>query len=373
MDLKICTKCKIGKSLDNFNLEKRRGSYRPRCKQCQNEDSKKYHQKIQKEGYIECETSFCIKCKQTLPFKEFIKDKRKPKGIDSNCKTCNRERLKKYDKPKTTHIQVEEKVCTSCGILKPKSEYYKNSYKIDGLTSSCKFCKYLEKKKKDKKYIEREFVSTPEIKSCSKCKMEKGITSFGVVRVNADGRDYNCKSCNSEEKKAYREKYKDILRERTKTPKILSRKKEYNREYIKINRGTILKKQVERYKTDIQYRLSLRLRGRVIDALRGKAKKSAKTMELIGCTIGYLKEYLEARFLPTMTWDNYGPEWHIDHIIPVSSFDLSNPNQQKECFHHTNLQPLFATTRVIDGVEYLGNLNKGDKHIKEISSPIITN
>jgi hypothetical protein len=84
-------------------------------------------------------------------------------------------------------------------------------------------------------------------------------------------------------------------------------------------------------------------------------------MELLGCTIDFLKEYLEARFLPTMTWENYGTLWHIDHIIPCASFDLRDLEQQKACFHYTNLQPLFAFTTIIDGVEYIGNVNKGSK------------
>ena len=42
-----------------------------------------------------------------------------------------------------------------------------------------------------------------------------------------------------------------------------------------------------------------------------------------------------------MTWDNYG-KWHVDHIIPVSRFDLTDPEQQKICFHFTNLQPLWG-------------------------------
>ncbi len=64
-------------------------------------------------------------------------------------------------------------------------------------------------------------------------------------------------------------------------------------------------------------------------------------MELLGCTIDELKRYLEQQFKEGMTWDNYG-EWHVDHIKPCASFNFFNENEQKECFHFTNLQPLWA-------------------------------
>jgi hypothetical protein len=72
-------------------------------------------------------------------------------------------------------------------------------------------------------------------------------------------------------------------------------------------------------------------------------KKSHSIMELTGCTLEFLRGYLESRFLADMTWENYGKfGWHIDHIRPCASFDLSDPEQQKICFHYTNLQPLWA-------------------------------
>ena len=64
-------------------------------------------------------------------------------------------------------------------------------------------------------------------------------------------------------------------------------------------------------------------------------------MQLIDCTIEALKHWLSYQFAPGMTWDNYG-EWHIDHVRPCASFDLTDPEQQKQCFHWTNLQPLWA-------------------------------
>ena len=39
-----------------------------------------------------------------------------------------------------------------------------------------------------------------------------------------------------------------------------------------------------------------------------------------------------------MSYENYR-EWEVDHIIPISSFDLTNMDQIKKCFNYSNLQP----------------------------------
>jgi hypothetical protein len=95
----------------------------------------------------------------------------------------------------------------------------------------------------------------------------------------------------------------------------------------------------KRISVDVPFRLLLRCRTRIYDALKFN-RKSARTQELIGCTIQFLKGYLEAQFKPGWTWDDWGPVFEIDHIVPCDSFDMSDPVQQKECFHYTNLRPL---------------------------------
>jgi hypothetical protein len=92
-------------------------------------------------------------------------------------------------------------------------------------------------------------------------------------------------------------------------------------------------------------------RSRLRRALKGNTKITS-SINLLGCTVEVLKEYLEIQFKPGMNWDNYG-KWHIDHVIPCSFFDLRNIEEQKICFHYSNLQPLWAKE----------NLQKKDKLI----------
>ena len=66
-------------------------------------------------------------------------------------------------------------------------------------------------------------------------------------------------------------------------------------------------------------------------------------MELIGCDLEFLKKHLESQFDDKMSWENYATYWQIDHILPLTYFDLTDTEQQKKCFHWSNLQPLEAT------------------------------
>lgn len=94
--------------------------------------------------------------------------------------------------------------------------------------------------------------------------------------------------------------------------------------------------------TDAEFKLILNLRQRVNRALRAHgAGREASTRELIGCSSAELRRHLEARFDKGMNWYNYG-WWHVDHIIPCASFDLTKPEEQKKCFNVSNLQPLWA-------------------------------
>lgn len=100
-----------------------------------------------------------------------------------------------------------------------------------------------------------------------------------------------------------------------------------------------------------EIRIRSNLSRRINKALKGICK-SAGTISLIGCSIETFKTLLASLFAPGMTWENYGPVWHVDHIKPCAKFDLKDPEQQRLCFHWSNQQPLFAKD----------NIRKGDKY-----------
>jgi hypothetical protein len=100
-----------------------------------------------------------------------------------------------------------------------------------------------------------------------------------------------------------------------------------------------------RFRNDTQFRLSHLLRKRVKGVALG-TRKSAPTLELLGCSLEWLRFHLETGFTEGMTWGNAGQgpgKWHIDHIRPLASFDLSDPEQQRIAFNWKNLQPLWGT------------------------------
>ncbi len=103
------------------------------------------------------------------------------------------------------------------------------------------------------------------------------------------------------------------------------------------------KKQLRQRRNDIEFRLTRTMRLTVRHAVKhDNATKYSRTFALIGCSVGELKSYLESQFDLGMTWANYGSHWHVDHIRPLSSFDLREADQQRQAFHWSNLRPLPA-------------------------------
>lgn len=197
---------------------------------------------------------------------------------------------------------------------------------------------------------------------CIKCEISKEKSCFIKDKRLTSGYRSKCKTCLNEEQSIRRfnnlEQYKatrqiyyqanieKIRAEKRKSSSMYKDSKAlYDIQYRKSNKEKIAlyKKDWDKKQTEnnIVYKLKKNLRRRVLHALNGKTK-SQSTMDLIGCTTEFFKLHLESLFLENMSWDNYG-EWHIDHILPCYTFDLSCPNQQKECFHYSNQRPLWKT------------------------------
>lgn len=97
----------------------------------------------------------------------------------------------------------------------------------------------------------------------------------------------------------------------------------------------------DRYNNDPNYKLKVVIRSRLRQALKGKQKPES-AVTAVGCSVQELKDYLESKFLPGMTWENWAQDgWHIDHIKSLDSFDLTDPKQYAEACHYTNLQPMW--------------------------------
>lgn len=106
-----------------------------------------------------------------------------------------------------------------------------------------------------------------------------------------------------------------------------------------------------RYESDANFKLRALLRARVRSVLFRKGlRKTFSATKIVGCDIQFLRGYLEARFLPGMTWANHG-KWHIDHYIPCAEFDLREPTQQRQCFNYSNLKPLWGPDNISKGAK----------------------
>jgi len=213
-----------------------------------------------------------------------------------------------------------------------------------------------------------------ETKVCSRCGVEKPIDEFYQIK-----RPKPCKECNRAAARQWRldnpekarqtsvtdyQTHKDRYKARAKAWKEANPDKvqesrqrtgpEYERRNAERRREQRRERYRERYQTDPHYVARRRLQSSLRQALRfASTKKTVTTFGLIGCPIQDLVKHLEAQFQPGMSWDRLG-EIEIDHIVPIASFDLSDPEQQKKCFHYTNLRPLWREDNRKKGAKIIG-------------------
>ena len=163
--------------------------------------------------------------------------------------------------------------------------------------------------------------------------------------------DKSYRENNKDKKKSLDKAWRDSNRDKIKT--YNDSNKDKRKAWHDSNKDKINSYFNNRRKTDIQFKLSHNLRARLNSAIKGNYKVGSAVKDL-GCSIEELKSYIESKFQPGMSWDNWSKDgWHIDHIKPLASFNLTDRNQLLEACHYTNLQPLWA----------IDNLSKRDNII----------
>ena len=209
-----------------------------------------------------------------------------------------------------------------------------------------------------------------ETKICTKCKTEKEVSDYYKSSKYPNQHRAICKKCMNDSSLKHKIENKELLRGKRKVnyDKELNRIKcaqyrEKNREKLRSKykewRIKHKDKRNQRNQTP-KYKLMNAMRSRLTYGLKGKYEKKYNTMVLVGCDIDFLRNYLEERFTDGMSWENYGfYGWHVDHIIPLSS--AKTEEEIHKLYHYTNLQPLWGTTKEINGVIYEGNLNKNGR------------
>ena len=127
----------------------------------------------------------------------------------------------------------------------------------------------------------------------------------------------------------------------------------YLRKYRKTHRSQMSAAALNRYHTKIKHDpialLTLRIRDRMAKAMKRYASGTIKTgsrLRYLGCSAPELCRYVQGMWKHGMTWQNYGKAWHLDHVIPLASFSLTQEEQRHKAFHYTNLQPLWAKENI---------------------------
>jgi len=216
---------------------------------------------------------------------------------------------------------------------KEKQKQYKKEYYLNNKEKQKQY--YLNNKEKQKQYKKEYYLNNKEkIKQKTKEYCLNNKEKIKQWRLN------NREKIIQQKKKHYL-KNKKHYNQKCKQWRLNNKKhiREYYHKYEK-----------ERFKIDPNYKLVKLIRNRIKSVLKG-IYKSKSTIKLLGCSIEECWQHLESKFQPGMTRENHGL-WHVDHIKPCSSFNLTDPEQQKICFHYTNLQPLWAEDNLKKGAKY---------------------
>src|ERR1043165_1490889 len=192
------------------------------------------------------------------------------------------------------------KACVECKMEKSWNEFHKDSSRKSGFRPNCKTCQNIRAKELSQRYSVLETREIKDKKVCYRCKIEKNVSDYMKSRGRKDGVDNKCRECANK----------------------------YSLAYINARR---------RY--DPEFKLAENVRSRLRAALKGKSK-SQTTRKLIGIDFEMFTKWIEFQLEEGMTMKNHGTIWHIDHVLPLSSFNLLDEDELHKAMIWINLRPL---------------------------------
>jgi hypothetical protein len=213
---------------------------------------------------------------------------------------------------------MENKCCSRCNEIKDFDKFIKRR-------NICKECSNKwAKKNRETRYITS--VENNETKICKVCNIEKPLLQLIKNR-------FLCKDCNN---KHYKDLYKNKIGFRE---KVLLKTK---------NKDISNKAQRKRYQNNPTYKFIRVQRSRISIALKNKQLRS---IDYLGCNSTQYINWLKYNFNENYNFENYGNQWHIDHVIPIHNFDMNNKEEQLIALNWRNTMPLFSDENLKKGVK----------------------
>lgn len=186
---------------------------------------------------------------------------------------------------------------------------------------------------------------TSDVLLCKKCEEYWPIEEFKYGKSN-------CYTCQTQMSREWKARNKERTTAYTQTWKRQHQEyvSAYNSAYFAENREVIQarssKYHVDRAKRDPNFKMAKNLRNRFRKVLKCD-RLGESSLSILGCSIEFFKRWLEYKFESDMTFENHGTVWDLDHVIPISKFELhDNEDEVRKCFHWTNFQPLYHSANL---------------------------
>lgn len=240
------------------------------------------------------------------------------------------------------------KLCRVCRQWLPCGNFYPQPGGLGGVLAQCKRCQYASRKAKDtpdKRAKRLALTKAWSVKNRAYVAYKQTLT-YNKMRPYWRKRNRERLTVAGLPLNEYHRQYRKKNIERTR-----ANARRNSKDRLRINPEKVRAyRKLYRQKNAFEFSARCRVNNAI---RRAGVEKSANTSQLIGTTREGLKRHLESLWALGMDWENYGPKgWHIDHKRPCASFDLTDPAQQRACFHYTNLQPMWATDNHSKGAKW---------------------